>query len=182
MWSHKSKLAVYGPDGRNYRFIGMPFGPVNTPPFFISMMEDLSEYWTLLYKSLEVDQALGSYQVTTADCDIMNTAHFGTKVIVDDAFMYDNCVQYMLLLWRCILKVFLLHRASIKIKKCFIMLDALEFLCILLSREGNRPMQSKSPTYEALVRPANNSYLHYIKGMISWYSPLIDWYEVRNTA
>jgi hypothetical protein len=92
-----------------------------------------------MYKSLEAGQALCQYQVTTTDCDLMKTAHFGNKVIVDGVLVYASCVQSLLLLWHYNLQVFLRHRASIKIKKYRIMPDALEFVGILLSREGNKP-------------------------------------------
>jgi hypothetical protein len=144
------------------------------PPVFIIMMEYLSQGWTIMSKSLKAGQLIGSYQVTTTDRDLTKSADFGTNVIVDDVFLYANCVQFMLLLWRCSLQVFLRHHASIKLKKCSIMPDA--------SREGNIPAQSKSPTYEELVRPATTSDLHSIKGMFSWYYNFIDWFEVRTTA
>jgi hypothetical protein len=82
-------------------------------------------------KSLDAGQALRSYQVTAAECYLMKTTHFGKNIIVDDVFLYDNCVQSLLLLWRCSLQVFIHHRASIKLKKFRIMTDALEFVGIL---------------------------------------------------
>jgi hypothetical protein len=147
----------------------MHFCQANAPPDFISMMEDLYRDCTIMFKSPGAGQALGSHQVTVTDCDLMKTARFGTKVVVDNVLLYDNCVQYLLLLWRCSLQVFIHHRASIKLKKCCTMPDALEFMGISLSREGNIPAHSKSPTYEALVRPAAISDIHYIKGLFSWY-------------
>jgi hypothetical protein len=36
----------------------------------------------------------------------------------------------------------------------------LELVGVSLSRAGNRPAASKSPTYEALVKPATKSDLH----------------------
>jgi hypothetical protein len=167
----RSKLAFYVPDGRKYWFIGMPFVPVNAPPVFISMMEDLYQYWKIMYKSLEAGQALGSYQVTAADCDLVKTAHLGTKVIVD-AFLcmltaFSLCSCYGAAVCKCLSATGPLSSS----KRGCSMPDALEFVSVSLSREGNRQ-----------VRPATTSDLSYIKGLLSWYSLFIDWFEVRTTA
>jgi hypothetical protein len=152
------------------------------PPVFISMMEDVSQDQNIMSKSLEAGQLLWSYQVTTTYCDLMKTAYFGTKVIVDDILLHDNRVQSLLLLWRCSLQLFLHQRASTKLKKCRSMPDTLAFVGIYLSREGNRPAQSNSPTCEALGRPATKSDILSIKGLFSWYYHFIDWFEVHTMA
>jgi hypothetical protein len=69
-----------------------------------------------------------------------------------------------------------------KLNECLIMPDALELVGILLLKEGNTHAHSKSLTYEVLVQPATYSDLLSIKGLFSWYSRLIDWFEVHTTA
>jgi hypothetical protein len=145
------------------------------------MTEDLSQEWTVMSKSLQAGQSLGCYVVILDDCTLMKEAHFGTKVIVDDILLFANNIHALLLLWRCSLVVFLHHRASIKLKKCRIMPTELEFFSVSLSRSGNRPAASKSPTYEALVKPATTSDLRSVKGVFYWYSWFLDWFGV-NTA
>jgi hypothetical protein len=140
------KLSCYGPDGRTCRYTGIHFGPVNAPPVFIFMMEDLSQEWSIMSKSLQVVQPLGTYVVMAEDCVLMQEAQFGTTVIVEDVLLFANNIHALMLLWCCSLIVFLHHRASIKLKKCRIMPTDLEIVGVSLSHAGNRPATSKSPT------------------------------------
>jgi hypothetical protein len=92
----RSKLAFYGPDGRKYRYTGMYVVPFNAPPVFIYIMEDLSQEWSIMSKSLQVGQSLRTYIFTAEDCVLMQEAHFVTKVIVDDVLFFTTNVHALL--------------------------------------------------------------------------------------
>jgi hypothetical protein len=128
---------------------------------------------------LQIGQSLGTYVVMTKDRVLMQDTHFGTKGIVDDFLLFANNSHALLLRWRCILMVCLHHRASIKSKKCHIMPTDLEFVHMSLSCAGNRPIASKYPTCEALVKMTTMSDLRSIKGLFSLYSRFLDWFEFR---
>lgn len=43
------KLAFFGPDNKKYTFKVMPFGPMNAPSFYTSMIRQFQDEWTLLF-------------------------------------------------------------------------------------------------------------------------------------
>ena len=86
------KLVFFTPDNREYAFKVMPFGPVNTPTFYICMMKIFREEWDRLV--LEITKGFASSGIKLGDetVSIVGTIikvgnvilHSGTKSIIDD--------------------------------------------------------------------------------------------------
>ena len=43
-------MAYFRPDGKEYTFIVLPFGPVNAPPFYTAMIRRFQAEWTHLFQ------------------------------------------------------------------------------------------------------------------------------------
>ena len=173
----RQKLAFFAPDGK-YHFKCMPFGPVNSAPVFVAMMEDLAQEWNKLAQNLSAGESVGMLSITQEHVNFLRH-HRGSKVIVDDMLLYASSILALLLYLCCVLQVLLHYRASVKLKKCQFFSLSLEFVGINISAIGNQPAPSKFSTFKQLRTPQTTGDLRTLMGLFSFYSKFLEYFEVR---
>jgi hypothetical protein len=96
----QEKLAFFGPDHKKYTFQVMPFGPRNAPAFYTAMMGIFRDEWNALYLLLFPDA----------------TAHFGSRVIIDDILLWSTYLPALQNYFRCVCMVFTKSRVTFQLK------------------------------------------------------------------
>ena len=105
----------------------MPFGPVNAPAVFISLIHDMDSTW----KSLAEQDGIQINDDTN------------TKIIVDDIFSWSYQFSIALKYMACQFKVCQAQNLSLNLKKCNFFPKRVEFVGFDVCLDGNRPAQSK---------------------------------------
>jgi hypothetical protein len=89
------KTAFFGPHGRKYNWVVMPFGLRNFPVVFIAMMHNLKELWTTMCEAKNIDMKRSN----------------GTTIIMDDSLVFAASVV------RCVCIVARKYHLTWKFKK-----------------------------------------------------------------
>ena len=151
----------------------MPMGALNSISIFVAMMTKLQAAWDQLAREQNIDCS----KVRTAhrgDSSPTNlTEAYGSEVIVDDMLWYAEDVDILMKYVQCALDILLIHRATIKLKKCLFLPPTIEFVGIQLQPDGNAPAQSKFPAFEKLPPPETFSDLRILIGMFGFYQEYI---------
>ena len=75
------KLAFFGPGHMKYTWRVMPFGPINAPTVYITLMLRLRSMWTR----------------RAGDHPRLQSAFYGSSQIVDDTLLWSNSISDLLL-------------------------------------------------------------------------------------
>ena len=161
------KFAFFAPDSYKYQFHCMPFGPQNSAPIFMCMMEDLAVVLNVFVGTIQVMAQLEEYLHASP----------GSKVFVDDVFLYASSTEALLLYFQSILTVLQHHCTSVKLKKCILLLQTQVCWDWHLSR-GQSTCPSKFPTFEQLHTPHTTGDLQTLIGLFSFYSKFLEHFEV----
>ena len=161
----QEKLAFFGPDGKKYTFVVMPFGPKNGPPVYTAMMRALKDEWDSHYLEWTHD----------------TTTTYGSNTIIDDVLCWSTSPNTLLAYFQCICEIFVKYRASFRLDKCKFFMDHVEYIGHDLTPAGNCPAQSKFDLINNWPLPSNRLNLHSFLGLCSFYSKYCPWFEVDVT-
>ena len=159
----KDKLAFFGPGHMKYTWRVMPFGPVNAPTVYITLMLRLRSMWT---RCASAHSRLKS-------------AFYGSSQIVDDTLLWSNSIPDLLLYLDIILSVCLDFRISLKLKKCTFLDPYLEFVGVNMSADGQMPAASKYSLIRQWPLPTCQSSLTSFIGLCGFYRRFCPWFEVN---
>jgi hypothetical protein len=162
--SSSKKTAFAGPYGRKYRYKVMPFGLVNAPTIFVTMIYDLKNDW---------DEELLDVFKIRVDEDNNST------IIIDDNFTYSIDHETALSQLESILIVSRRHNLSWKLKKCSWFPIKVEFVGHDLTHEGNMPAESKDALLNHWTRPTTVRDVSSFLGFGNFYSRYIPHFELR---
>jgi hypothetical protein len=142
----------------------MPFGLVNAPTIFVTMIYDLKNDWDKelldLFK-IKVDESNNS------------------TIIIDDNFAYAKTHEIALAHIESILIVSGRHNLSWKLKKCAFFPIKVEFVGHDLTQEGNMPAESKDALLNHWTRPTTVRDVSSFLGFGNFYSRYIPHFEFR---
>ena len=163
--SDQEKLAFFGPDGKKYTFVVMPFGPRNGPTTYTAMMQKLKDTWsTLLY-----DHNPGPLPTN------------GSNSIIDDTLCWSTDPKLLLSLFQCICETFVQYWVSFRLDKCEFFMDRIEYVGHDLTPHGNSPALSKFNLLTNWPLPATGLNLHSFLGLCSFYGRYCPWFETDVT-
>ena len=134
----RPKLAFFTPIGKK-RWTVMPMGALNSSSIFVAMTTELQTAWDQLARERNIDcsKVRTAHKGDSSPSDL--TEAYGSEVIVDDMLWYAEDVDTLMQYVRCALDILLLHRATIKLKKCQFLPPTIEFVGIQLQPDGNAP-------------------------------------------
>ena len=159
----REKLAFAGPDAIKYTYNVMPFGPVNGPAIFITFIHDMNATWQLLAKERGIP--IGDDN--------------NTKIIVDDIWNHATTFEVALAYMECQFQVCLSQNLSLSLKKCHFFPKRIEFVGHDVSRDRNRPAQSKHQLLQTWPEPETVRCIASFVGFASFYSQYIPHFEIR---
>ena len=116
----------------------MPFGLVNAPTIFVTMIYDLKNDWD--------DELLDVFKIKVNESN-------NSTIIIDDNFTYSEDHETALAQLESILIVSRHHNLSLKLKKCAFFPSKVEFVGHDLTQEGNMPAESKDALLNHWTRP-----------------------------
>jgi hypothetical protein len=158
----QEKLAFFGPDHKKYTFQVMPFGPRNAPAFYTAMMGIFRDEWNALYLLLFPDA----------------TAHFGSRVIIDDILLWSTYLPALQNYFRCVCMVFTKYRVTFQLKKCAFITNRFKYVGHDITPDGNCPAISKFDLITDWPLPATGQSLISFIGLLSFYNIYSPWFEV----
>lgn len=138
----------------------MPFGPVNGPAIFITMMMDLDSTWNALacdFEKINVGK----------DAD--------TRIIVDDILSFMRLFEIALKYIESILKVC----CSLCLRKCMWFPRRVKFVGIDICLNGNHPAQSKHQLLQSWPQPTIVRNIASFVGFAIFYCAFIPLFEVH---
>ena len=159
----REKLAFQGVDAIKWTYNVMPFGVMNGPSIFTIIIQDLNSTWQQLATSFGID--IGEDN--------------NTRPIIDDLFSFATEFTTMLTYLECQLKVARSQNLSLNLKKCFWMPARQEFVGIDVTREGNRPAQSKHELLQTWPTPTIVRDIAAFIGFAIFYSRWLPMFELR---
>ena len=117
----------------------MLMGALNSSSIFVAMTTELQTAWDQLARERNIDcsKVRTAHRGDSSPNDL--TEAYGSEVIVDDMLWYAEDVDTLMQYIRCALDILLLHRATIKLKKCQFLPPTIEFVGIQLQPDGNAP-------------------------------------------
>ena len=157
------KMAFQGTDAIKWTYNVMPFGPVNCPATFIMFIHDMDANWKDLAKSKGIE--IG---------DDTNT-----RIIVDNIFSFAITFLVALQYLRCQLMVCPAQNLSLKLGKCHFFPVRVEYVGIDVTREGNRPAQSKFDLLKTWPKPTIIRDIASFVGFAVFYAAFIPLFETR---
>jgi hypothetical protein len=158
------KTAFYAPHGRKYCWVVMPFGLRNCPVVFIAMMHDLEELWTKMAREDGID--IGENN--------------GTKIIMDDTFLFGVSVDNAFTLAKCVCLIARKYHLTWKLKKAQWMPPSIEFVGVdVYSDGGNTPAQSKDSILSNWKIPSTPRHVLGFIGFAIFYLRWCPWFELR---
>jgi hypothetical protein len=107
------------------------------------------------------------------------TSNPGSAVIVDDVILFAKTLWQLLFYFTCVLSVLQHHRVTVKLRKTRLLPKRAEFVGVDVTKEGNKPAQSKYATITELGRPTLFTNLRMLIGMLGFYRQWIPLYEER---
>jgi hypothetical protein len=159
----REKLAFAGVDAIKWTYNVMPFGPVNGPPIFIIMMQDINGTWQMVATSRGVKVGL--------DAD--------TRIIVDDILNFSRTFETALAYLESQLMVCRSQNLSLCLRKCSWFPERVEFVGIDVCLDGNRPALSKHQLLTTWPNPTIIRDISSFIGFAIFYSAFIPMFEVR---
>ncbi len=162
--SSSKKTAFAGPYGRKYRYKVMPFGLVNAPTIFVTMIYDLKNDWD--------EELLDLFKIKVDESN-------NSTIIIDDNFTYSETYEIALAHIESILIVSRRHNLSWKLKKCAFFPIKVEFVGHDLTQEGNMPAESKDALLNHWTRPTTVRDVSSFLGFGNFYSRYIPHFEFR---
>ena len=159
----REKLAFQGVDCLKWTYNVMPFGVMNGPSTFTIIIQDLNSTWQQLAESLGVE--IGEDN--------------NTRPIIDDLFSFTTTFQNFLIYLESQLRVSRSQNLSLNMKKCFFMPERQEFVGIDVTREGNRPAQSKNNLLTTWPLPIIVRDIASFIGFAVFYSRWLPMFELR---
>lgn len=141
----------------------MPFGPINAPTVYITLMLRLRSMWTRRARAHPR----------------LQSAFYGSSQIVDDTLLWSNSISDLLLYLDIILSVCLDFRISLKLKKCTFLDPRLEFVGVDMSADGQMPAASKYSLIQQWPLPTCQSSLTSFIGLCGFYRRFCPWFEVN---
>ena len=126
----------------------MPFGPMNTLPFYTYIMRILKEEWD--FNFLSAVKALGYINNTPIFVSSLDKIYIGpykvvidSKTIIDDILSYCCTKELLIVYFESICKTFLHYRVSFRLDKCDFLHPCCEFIGHDITSIGNCPACSK---------------------------------------
>jgi hypothetical protein len=159
----QEKLAFFAPDDEKYCFGVMPFGPRNAPAFYTCMMRIFKSEWQALYKS--------RYPA--------DTAHLGSRIIIDDILLWATILAALLRLFECVCDVFMKYRVTFQLKKCEFLTNRIEYVGHDITPDGNCPAESKFDLVNDWPLPVNGQSLGSFIGLLTFYNIYCPFFEMR---
>jgi hypothetical protein len=159
--SSSKKTAFAGPYGQKYRYKVMPFGLVNTPTIFVTMIYDLKNDWD--------EELLDLFKIKVNESN-------SSTIIIDDNFTYSEDYEKALTHIKSILIVSCRHNLSWKLKKCAFFPIKVEFGGHL-TQEGNMPAESKDALLNHWPHPITVRDVSSFLGFSNLYSRYIPHFE-----
>ena len=123
----QEKLAFSSPNCTKYTYYVMPFGTINGPVIFIVLVHDTDSTW----------------KVVAATRGIVIDSKTGTRLIVDDIYIWDCSFEEFIEYLKCRLYVCLSQNLSLSLKKCLFCPKRMEFVVHDVCINGNCSAQSK---------------------------------------
>ena len=155
----RGKLAFFTPDGKVHWMV-MPMGLLNAHATFIAMMTKICARWNALAAEL------GLHDV-------------GCTIIVDDVMLWALTVVLLMAYFECVLQTLKEYRATLKLKKTFLLPQEPEFVGYTIESTGNSPAKTKYAAFTKIPPPETWSDLAMLIGMFGFYQQWIALYEVR---
>jgi hypothetical protein len=141
----------------------MPFGPINGPAMFVTMIHDVDSVWNKEAKSKGIHVGSG----------------VGTTIIIDDILNWAWSFTMALAYIRCQLRMCKAYQLTLSLQKSHFFLNHLEFVRINVSPDGNRPAMSK---HELIKHWPIPELVHDVTSFVSFlqfYSEFIPNFEIR---
>ena len=162
-YADQSKLAFFGPDGKKYTFTVMPFGPRNAPAFYTCMM--------LIFR--------GEYDSLFKERRPNDTAHKGSRTIIDDILLWSTSLDTLLAYFECVCSVFMKYRVTFQLKKCEFLTNRIEYVGHDITPDGNCPAESKFDLIADWPLPTTGQSLGSFIGLVSFYNIYCPFFEIR---
>jgi len=162
-YSDQEKLAFFAPDDEKWCFGVMPFGPRNAPAFYTCMMRIFKTEWQVLYRSRYPN----------------DTAHLGSRIIIDDILLWATMLAALLRLFECVCDVFMKYRVTFQLKKCEFLTNRIEYVGHDITPDGNCPAESKFDLITDWPLPATGVSLGSFVGLLAFYSIYCPFFEIR---
>ena len=162
-YADQSKLAFFGPDGKKYTFTVMPFGPRNAPAFYTCMM--------LIFR--------GEYDSLFKERRPNDTAHKGSRTIIDDILLWSTSLDTLLAYFECVCSVFMKYRVTFQLKKCEFLTNRIEYVGHDITPDGNCPAESKFDLITDWPLPTTGQSLGSFIGLVPFYNIYYPIFEIR---
>ena len=162
-FSDQEKLAFFAPDDSKWCWGVMPFGPRNAPAFYTCMMRIFKGEWIALYRS--------RYP--------LDTAHLGSRIIIDDILLWATDLDALLRLFECVCDVFMKYRVTFQLKKCEFLTNRIEYVGHDITPDGNCPAESKFDLITDWPLPATGVSLSSFIGLLAFYNIYCPFFEIR---
>ena len=155
----RGKLAFFTPTGK-VRWKVMPMGFLNSHAIFVAMMTVIQKEW---------DEEAEKRGITRV----------GSKIIVDDILLWGFTIQLLLAYFEVVLITLKNRRATLKLKKTYLLPEKPDFVGVQVNADGNSPAESKYDAFNRIPPPETWSDLSMLIGMFGFYQMWIALYEVR---
>ena len=139
----------------------MPFGLRNSAATFVAMIHDLKAIWD---------------SILAEKMDMRNN---GTRIIIDDLFIFAESLENALLIFETILLVAKHYNLTWKLKKCHFFDEKIEFVGTDISNAGNQPANSKYITIKLWKKPETVRDVAGFLGFIGFYAKWIPNFELK---
>ena len=102
-----------------------------------------------------------------------------SNIIIDDILSWATTLIIALLYMECHLRIAQSQNVLLSLKKLFIFPKCIEFVCVDICSDGNRPAQSKHNLLHHLKTPAVVRNVAKFMGFLQFYSRFFPNFEVR---
>ena len=103
----------------------------------------------------------------------------GSRTIIDDIILWSTARILMLILYECVCRIFLKHRASYNKDKCDFFAQRFEYVGHDILREGNTTARSKYKLVEDWALPANGDNLHSFVSFCNFYAKFSPLFQLK---
>jgi len=180
----RDKLAFFAPNNKKYTWNVMPFGPTNAPGFYTCMMGNLRDEWQILFlQKLLLLKQIGHELITIRNTNEVfigeKRIYSGTKIIIDDIFLWSTNLDLVILLFECVCQIFLKYRVSFRLGKCEFLKERVEYVGHDLTPTGNCPAASKFDMINDWKLPDHSQQLHSFVSLLNFYSKFEPYFEIK---
>jgi hypothetical protein len=112
-------------------------------------------------------------------CRPTESAHLGSRVIIDDILLWPTCLSALLCYFECVCETFLKYCVTFQLKKCEFLTDRFEYVGHDITPDGNCPAESKFNLITDWPLPVTGQSLLSFIGLLTFYNIFCPWFEIR---